>query len=424
MDELLFLAHRIPYPPNKGDKIRSFNLLKYLAQDYRVHLGAFIDDVDDWRHAEAVRRLCADTCFVNLRPARARIGSLRGFLTGEALSLPYYRSRRLQRWVDALLERGTVRHVLVFSSVMGQYLRDELFAHARCVIDFVDMDSDKWRQYGGNRAWPLSWIYRREGRALFRFERRQAARFHASVFVSEAEANLFKRSAPETAARVGFVENGVDTGFFSPERDYPRPYGPEEKVLVFTGAMDYWANVDAVEWFARQVFPPVRAQVPQARFYIVGARPTETVRRLGQHSGIRVTGAVPDIRPYLAHAVAAVAPLRIARGVQNKVLEAMAMGKPVLGTPQAFDGIRPCAGLEPLIGEAPEVMARAAVGLLCGGARDDLGRRGRECVLRDYNWSENLGRIQHLLKADTPADPMARSSTAAGVTRSMAGGAR
>jgi sugar transferase (PEP-CTERM/EpsH1 system associated) len=424
MDELLFLTHRIPYPPNKGDKIRSFNLLKHLTQDYRVHLGAFIDDADDWRHTDAVRGMCGDTCFVSLRPALARLGSLRGLVTGEALSLPYYRSARLQRWVDAILERGTVRHVLVFSSVMGQYLDDRLFAHARCVMDFVDMDSDKWCQYGENRPWPLSWIYRREGRALFRYERRQAMRFHASVFVSEAEANLFKRLAPETADRVGFVENGVDTDYFSPERDYPRPYGAEERALVFTGAMDYWANADAVEWFARQVFPQVRAQVPQARFYIVGARPSEGVRRLGKQSGIRVTGAVRDVRPYLAHAVAAVAPLRIARGVQNKILEAMAMGRPVLGTPQAFDGIRPCAGLEPLMNEAPEAMARAAVGLLCGDARDDLGRRGRECVLRNYNWSENLRHIQRLLKDDASANPMACSTTAAGITRSMAGGTR
>jgi len=424
MDELLFLAHRIPYPPNKGDKIRSFNLLKHLARDYRVHLGAFIDDPDDWRHTEAVRGMCGETCFVSLRPTLARLGSLRGFLTGEALSLPYYRSARLQRWVDAILERGTVRHVLVFSSVMGQYLSDRLFTRARCVMDFVDMDSDKWCQYGENRPWPLSWIYRREGMALFRFERRQATRFHASIFVSEAEANLFKRSAPETAARVGFVENGVDTDYFSPERDYPSPYGAEEKALVFTGAMDYWANVDAVDWFARQVFPQVRAQAPQARFYIVGARPSEGVRRLDQQSGIQVTGAVRDVRPYLAHAVAAVAPLRIARGVQNKVLEAMAMGRPVLGTPQAFDGIRLCAGLEPLMSDAPEVMARAAVGLLCGDSGDDLGRRGRECVLRNYIWSENLRRIEHLLKTDAPADPTARSGAGSGITRSMAGGAR
>lgn len=410
MKELLFLTHRIPYPPNKGDKVRSFNLLKHLVRDYRVHLGTFIDDPHDWRHVDAVKTMCDETCFIRLHPVWARLRCLSALARGEPLTLPYYRNRRLGAWVARLLRGGSVKRVLVFSSAMAQYVEREAVEEMRCILDFVDMDSDKWRQYSGRHAWPMSWLYRRESATLFSFERRQAQRFDASFFVSEAEAALFKKQAPESAARVTFIENGVDTGFFSPERDYPNPYPPVQRALVFTGAMDYWANVDAVTWFVRQVLPRIRNQDAAAHFYIVGARPMEGVRKLAEQSGVHVTGAVVDIRPYMAHAQVAVAPMRIARGIQNKVLEAMAMARPVLATPQAMDGIRPCPGLEWGVTESPERMAQCALELLRHGDAAGLGRLGRECVRRHYNWSENLKRIEQLLEGD----PIPRGAPIAG----------
>ncbi len=397
MQELLFLTHRIPFPPNKGDKIRSFNLLKHLAQTYRVHLGTFVDDPQDWCYLPDVKGLCAETCFIPLHPRRARLRSLAGLVNGQPLTLPYYRNAALQQWVDRLLAGGAVRRVLVFSAAMAQYVAGERHGIRR-VLDFVDMDSDKWRQYAAGSRWPLRAIYRREARQLFRYERRMANTFEASTFVSQAEAQLFAQHAPETAARVGYVENGVDTDYFSAARDYPNPYAPDERVLVFTGAMDYWANVDAVSWFARQVFPAIRAQAGDARFYIVGARPTPEVQRLAALPGVLVTGAVADIRPYLAHARAAVAPLRIARGVQNKVLEAMAMARPVLASSQAMDGIRTCPGIEALVSDTPAAMAQQALMLLSAADVDEYGRRGRACVLQHYNWTANLRRIEHLLE--------------------------
>ena len=405
MKELLFLSHRIPYPPNKGDKIRSFNLLKHLARDYRVHLGTFVDDPHDWRYLPEVKALCDQTCFVALSPGRARVRSLFGFATGEPLSLPYYRSARLRSWVERLLAGGTVRHVLVFSAAMAQYVDGER-PGIRRVLDFVDMDSDKWRQYAAECRWPLSAVYRREAWQLFGYERRAANAFETSLFVSEAEARLFVQHAPETAARVGFIENGVDTDYFSPERDYPSPYAAEEKVLVFTGAMDYRANADAVTWFVKEVFSQVRAQIRAARFYIVGARPGKEVRRLAEVPGVVVTGAVADIRPYLAHARAAVAPLRIARGVQNKVLEAMAMARPVIASTQAMDGIRDCPGLGPLVTDTPSAMAQQAIALLMAEDVAGYGRRGRQCVLHHYNWTTNLSRIERMLEGDDGARPV------------------
>lgn len=400
MKELLFLTHRIPYPPNKGDKVRSFNLLKHLARDYRVHLGTFIDDPRDWRHVDAVKAMCGETCFVRLHPAWAKFRSLGALARGEPLTLPYYCSRRLRNWVARLLNGGAVNRVLVFSSAMAQYVEEETPGGMRYVLDFVDMDSDKWRQYSDRHRWPMNWLYRRESAALFAFERHQARRFDASFFVSEAEAALFRKQAPETAARVTYIENGVDTDFFSPARDYPNPYPPEQRALVFTGAMDYWANVDAVTWFVREVLPRIREQDSAAHFYIVGARPTDEVRKLAEQPGVDVTGAVVDIRPYMAHAQVAVAPLRIARGIQNKVLEAMAMARPVLATPQAMDGIRSCPGLEWGVAESPVEITQRVLELLHHGDSLGLGRLGRECVQRHYSWAENLKHIEHLLEGD------------------------
>jgi sugar transferase (PEP-CTERM/EpsH1 system associated) len=394
VDDLLFLTHRIPYPPNKGDKIRSYHLLRHLAGQYRVHLGTFVDDPDDWRHAETLRGMCADLYCAKLDPARARLRSLGGLVRGEPLSLPYYRDAGLKRWVAAKL--AGVRRVLAFSSPMAQYVMDA-GPGVRRVMDFVDVDSDKWRQYSAGRRWPMRWLYRREARRLLDFERRVACEFDACVLVSGAEAELFRRLVPQ-AENIVAAENGVDSDYFSPDRDYENPYGADERVLVFTGAMDYWANVDAVTWFAREVFAGVQARHPAARFYVVGSRPTEAVRALGALPGVRVTGRVADTRPYIAHARAAVAPLRIARGVQNKVLEAMAMARPVLASPQAMDGIAPCAGLERLVADSAESMARLADALIVSDDHDALGPAGRACVLNHYNWERNLARIDALLE--------------------------
>ncbi|MGH8644937.1 MAG: TIGR03087 family PEP-CTERM/XrtA system glycosyltransferase [Gammaproteobacteria bacterium] len=397
MKGLLFLAHRIPYPPNKGDKIRSYHLLKYLSKVYRVYLGSFIDEPRDWAHVDTLTSFCAETCFIPLHPLRARVGSLFALATGQPLSLRYYWNQALKHWVDGLLNAGSIQRVLIFSSAMAQYLPATLPGGIRRVIDFVDMDSDKWRQYSRSKPWPMSWIYAREGASLFAFERRMAMQSEASVFVSEAEAALFKTQAPEAGERVTYLENGVDTEYFAPHRDYPNPYPKDNLILVFTGAMDYWANVDAVCWFAKEVFPAVQARLPDAQFYIVGAKPTEAVRGLTEIRGVFVTGAVDDVRPYLAHATAAVAPLRIARGVQNKVLEAMAMAKPVLVTPEAMEGIRADPALRSLIMEGREQAIARCLSVLSSSDRG-IGELARQSVLRDYNWKENLKRITQLLE--------------------------
>ncbi len=395
MSGLLFLCHRIPYPPNKGDKIRSYHLMRYLASRFDVYLGAFVDDDEDWRHETALRKLCADVRLCDLSPWRARLRSLSGLLTGEALSLPYYRSANLRRWIAQTVSDRGITHAVVFSSVMAQYVERQPLKH---VIDFVDVDSDKWAQYSRTVSWPMSAVYAREGRRLLQYERHVAALCEASFFVSRAEADLFRSLAPGEAANVGHFNNGVDAEYFDPGRSYQDPFPDDVAPIVFTGAMDYWPNIDAVSWFVHDIFPRIRNDHPQARFYIVGSRPTASVKALAYQPGVEVTGKVTDVRPYVAHASVAVAPLRIARGIQNKVLEAMAMARPVVVTPEALEGIEARPGIELLVAESDARFAEQ-VGRVLANGPSRIGPAARQLVLRDYGWEDNLARVGAALGA-------------------------
>lgn len=406
--KLLMLVHRIPYPPNKGDKIRSFHLLRHLASRHEVHLGAFVDDPVDWEYRPTLEALCASVHLVALHRLRRRVRSLSGFATGEALSLPYYRSRALQRWVDQTIAEHAITHVVVFSSTMAQYVQGARHAKLHRVADLCDVDSDKWRQYAQGRKAPSRWIYAREARKLLESERAIAREFDATLFVTQAEAELFRTLAPESAARVGYFDNGVDTEYFDPHGEFESPYrGPEPgatagsatPVVVFTGAMDYWANVDAVEWFVEQIWPRVRARAPQARFFIVGSNPAPAVRALERRDGVHVTGRVPDVRPYLAHADVAVAPLRIARGTQNKVLEALAMARPVVCTHAAASGLNLPVGDGFAVHDDPAGFADAVIAL---AARRE-NPSGRERVTESFGWRANLRIVDRLLEPATAA---------------------
>ncbi|OSM06851.1 TIGR03087 family PEP-CTERM/XrtA system glycosyltransferase [Magnetofaba australis] len=392
-EELLYLVHRIPYPPNKGDKIRSHHLLKALCDRYTVHVGAFVDDPDDWRHADALKQMVTgETFLLPLNPKWARVRSLRGLLTGEALTFPYLRDGRMRAWVDQRMASGNITRGVVYSSGMAQYLSP--YDTIRRIIDFVDADSDKWAQYALGLSGPMRWLYRREALSLADGERAIAERFDASYVTTRPEADLLRLIAPLAAMKIDYYENGVNQDFFDPERDYPRVDGMGPEALVFTGAMDYWPNVQAVQWFVENCFAAIRGARPDAQFFIVGANPTAEVSALEAQAGVIVTGRVEDVRPYVAHAAAAVATLRIARGIQNKVLEAMAMGKAVLATPPAMEGARRLPGLERWISDDPAKLSAAAIELLAAPSlAEEAGRIGRETVKQFYNWETNLNRI-------------------------------
>lgn len=400
MNDLLFLVHRIPYPPNKGDKIRSFHFLKYLASEYTIHLGTFIDDPNDGQYTAKVDALCAETHYVGLKPFQAKIKSLQGLLTGQALSLPYYKNQEMQDWVDKTIKTHAIKKVLIFSSVMAQFIEPKLQQNNEIdmIVDFVDVDSDKWRQYAAKKQGLARWIYQRESKYLYAYEHKIAGQAKTSLFVSEQEAALFKQLAPTLKHKISHINNGVDIDFFSPEQKFASPYAEDQQALVFTGAMDYWANVDAVCWFATDVFPNVLKKHPNTKFYIVGSKPAKDVQDLAKHPNIIVTGAVDDVRPFVAHAALAVAPLRIARGIQNKVLEAMAMGKHVIATSLAMEGIDYNESLAVSVSDDVEEMVRQIDGLLQNQSGLIFSTANRDFVKENFSWEQNVHQLSSLIK--------------------------
>lgn len=401
---VLYLVHRIPYPPNKGDKVRSFNILRQLALTHRVYLGTFVDHPDDVKHVERLREWCVETHVVRLDPRRARVASLRGLISGEALSLPYYRDATLARWTRDVVRRENIRHAVAFSGPMAQYL--DLPELDTRIIDFCDLDSAKWTQYAAQRRWPMSWLYRREGECLLSFERCAARTAAVSTFVTEAEAGLFKCAAPEVADRVVAVQNGVNAEYFSPERSFDDPYPEGGPTILFTGAMDYWPNVDAVSWFVAEILPRIRTTYPDVRFFIVGMNPAPEVEALAG-DGVIVTGTVPDVRPWLAHADVVAAPLRVARGIQNKVLEAMAMGRPVVVSTQSATGLAGQDRRDFLTASDAEQFAAAIGGLLANPAScSAFGARARECVVNHYSWQAHLQVFSQMLDSAYVCHPV------------------
>lgn len=409
MAKLLYLVHRLPYPPNKGDKVRSYHLLKHLAARHEVYLGTFVDDPEDEAYLPVVRELCTELHVARLRPGTAKLASLRGLLSGEALTLPYYRDAGLGAWVQDLTRRHALDAVVVFSSSMAQYAPPTL----PMLVDFVDVDSAKWTDYAQAHAWPMSWLYRREGRRLLDFETRVAARAACSFFVTDKEVALFHRLVPGIKARIEPLCNGVDADFFAPAADRASPYAAGELPLVFTGAMDYWPNADAVGWFAAEVLPALRQRWPALKFYIVGRSPTPAVQALASE-GVVVTGTVADVRPYLQHAAVVVAPLRLARGIQNKILEAMAMARPVVAAQTCVAAITAEAGRELLAAEAAADYVSQVDALLADPAQAmRMGQAGRACVLEHYSWAAHLSGIDRHLTLSSAAPRVALQAEAA-----------
>jgi len=396
MEPLLFLSHRLPFPPNKGDKVRSHHFFKHLAARYRVYLGTFIDDAADWQHVEAVRGLCAGMHVEALAPWAKHARSAAGFLTGEALTLPCFRSAGLDRWVKETAWREHVTRAFAFSSPMAQYVLD--LPETRCFVDFVDMDSAKWGEYARRRPWPISAVYKREAAHLFAYEREIAARAQASIFVTAEEAGLFCDAAPECAARVVAIRNGVDSEYFSPAVDFESPFAPGERPVVFTGAMDYWPNVDAVLWFGRDVLPEIRRHDASVRFYVVGMNPDSAVRALASEPSVVVTGRVADVRPYLKHARVVVAPLRVARGIQNKVLEAMAMAKPVVATASTAAALSARHGIEIDVATEAPAFAQKVLALMDPARASRMGELARAHVLADCAWPASYALLDELLE--------------------------
>lgn len=396
MANILYLVHRMPYPPNKGDKVRSYHLLRHLQRHHRVFLGTFIDDPEDVAHVPALQALCPDLYIEQLNPRSTKLLSARGLLTGRSLSETYYRHAGLHRWVREVQAKHKLDATVVFSGVMAQFATP-LLPQVPMLVDFVDVDSSKWAQYAPEHRWPLSWLYRREGARLLAYEREVARQARQSFFVTPNETALFQSLAPEVAGRVQSISNGVNAEYFSPQVGSVSPFAADEVPVVFTGAMDYWPNIDAVTWFVGEILPIIRRALPAVRFWIVGMNPAPAVRALAS-AEVFVTGTVADVRPYVAHADVVVAPLRIARGIQNKVLEAMSMARPVVVSAASAVGLAARNGVECEIVEGAEGTAARVLELLADPARRArVGEAARACVEARYSWHAHLALLDQLL---------------------------
>jgi sugar transferase (PEP-CTERM/EpsH1 system associated) len=398
--EILFLAHRIPFPPDRGDKIRSHNILKHLAKIAPVHVACFADDDADMVEEAELATLAKSYRLVR-RSLPLLLAGIQGLLRNEPVSLSAFYSPELARYVAEVLATRDIGAIYVFSGQMGQYV-PESFA-GRLVVDFVDVDSAKFDAYAEKHRGPERWVHRREGKLLRREEVRLALRADHNLLISQAEADLFaSRLSPieRDAIPVSVVGNGIDCDTFSTDRVAPEPKlaSLPPRRMIFTGQMDYPPNIDAVMRMAERIMPRVLNQVPDASFHIVGRNPPEEVSALHEKNGVHVWGRVEDMRCWLAAADIAVVPLEIARGVQNKVLEAMAMRLPVVLTSGAATGIPAKNGSEFLVADRDEDIAAKAVGLLKNPGRAAvIGNAARRFVKDKQSWPAALAPLERLL---------------------------
>jgi polysaccharide biosynthesis protein PslH len=389
--DILFLAHRLPFPPDRGDKIRSWNVLKALTQLAPVHVAALTDFSDNIEQAGPLRDIVAS---ITLSPRthsslQAMVSAL---ATGRAASVEAFASQELQSKVGNLLEKKSITSIYTFSSQMAQYVPTG--ATQRFVMDFVDMDSAKFQTYAKQKSGISAFANAQESKRLFRWEKAVAERADLSLFVSEAEAALFRSNSGMDPNRVRVLENGIDLDHFAPNHIAKAIVPGDGPLLVFTGQMDYPPNVDAVRWFAAEVMP----KLPDARFAIVGRAPTPAVMALADGYRIIVTDEVADTRDWIAAADLVVAPLLLARGVQNKILEAMAMGKLVIATPAAAEGIVAQAGTEIEIAESADAFVRKIL-ILCkdGDVTLRRGPMARKAMESRYGWAARMAGLSSIM---------------------------
>ena len=368
-----------------------------------VHVGTFAENDQDMAQKPALTSV-ATTHWLGRRNKSLPLAGVEALFTGKPVSLTAFSDAHLRRWVAETIAREGIDTIFVFSGQMGQYVPADFTG--RVVIDLCDVDSAKFEAYAdtGERVW----LNRREGTLLRREEERLAHRADTTLLITENEAELFRGRLQDAAGtNIRPLGNGIDAAFFDPNTVEPHPAmtGVEGPHFVFTGQMDYRPNVAATSWIIQQLMPLVRARFANACFHIVGRNPVEELVRHDGQNGIRVWGEVPDVRPFVRAADVVLAPLLIARGVQNKVLEAMAMARPVLLTPEAATGIDAQHGEHFIIERADPAPMLARIESLVNdhtySAR--IGVAARDYVLRTSSWSAVLAPLAEIIGHDSKA---------------------
>ncbi len=388
---ILYVVHRLPYPPDKGDRIRAFHLLRFLARRSRVYLACLADEPVSEESVAELSRYCERLVVVRLEQRSRWARALASAARGRTISEGAFHSPRLRNAIRGWAREVPFHASMASASSVAWYLRCQELRRVPAVVDLVDVDSQKWLDYAESSQAPISWLYRTEGRRLRHLEKELPTWVKASTLVSNAEVELYRQFA--TTAEVHAITNGVDLEFFQPVE----PVEPENG-CVFVGALDYPPNVDAACWFSREVWPHLHRRHSKARLRLVGRRPVDSIWQLAEVAGVEVVGQVPDVRPYLVQAAVVVAPLRIARGIQNKVLEGMAMGKPVVASPQVVSGLKNRLDVPVLIAESPaewtELVGRLLESELL---RRQLGAAGRRYVENQHDWERCLEPLGCLL---------------------------
>lgn len=400
--KILFLSHRVPFPPNKGEKIRTYHQIKYLhEQGHDIGVLSPIAESDDHKHLAELQNL-----HLNLNSSMHALSMLRlpiGLIKNKPLSVANFYCNSLQKELDKTITEQYIEVIICSSSSMAEYVFKSPICQGKTgrkppkvIMDFMDLDSDKWRQYAEQKKGPMRLIYTREAKLLSKYESIIYEQFNASFFISDEEVKLFLNGR-DNNGKLSAIGNGIDTEFFQPT---PIRGVNDDPILLFTGVMDYLPNEDAVEWFVNDIWPNILQAYPKATFYIAGMNPSEKVKKLAQHLGVIVTGKVDDIREYYAKADIFVAPLRLARGVQNKVLQAFACGLPVISTSAGNEGIGAKDGEEIIVGDSSEELSLLISNLIAKPElRVNIKLKAISLVERDYSWEGKLRHLNTIIKS-------------------------
>ena len=394
-DRVLYLTHRVPFPPDKGDRIRNFHLIRQMARRGRVWLGCLADEPVSAETMAELNRLCERVAVV---PVGGKVRWLRtglSVLSGGSLSEGAFAEPGLRKVIRGWTAETKFVAAVASASSLAPYLRRDGLENTPAVVDLMDVDSQKWLDFAAASRAPKRWLYRLEAARVAKLERWLAGWVRAAAVVSRPEADIVDAVVGRTFATV--ATNGVDLDYFRPTPAAVEP------ACAFVGALDYLPNVDAAVWFARDVWPAIRQRRPDAELWLIGRKPAPAVQALAGLPGVKLIGQVPDVRPHLAKAAVAVVPLRLARGIQNKVLEALAMAKPVVAAPPALAALKAVPGTHLLSASTPQQWADAVCGLLADPARrQELGAAGRRFVEEHHHWESCLGPLLDAIFSPLP----------------------
>jgi sugar transferase (PEP-CTERM/EpsH1 system associated) len=394
---ILFVCHRLPFPPNRGGKIRPFHMIQHLGQQHSVVVASLAESEQEIRAGSGLKQYCSEL-IVEMVPRWVRwVRAFGALLFNRPSSVAYFGSPKLRRRIQAIAQSVNFDVIIVHCAFVAQYVTD-IPARLR-ILDFGDLDSGKWFDYSRCRAFPLSLGYGLEARKLRSFERELAVLFDQCTVTTFGELEEYKKLDVVVPSTV--IPNGVDLGSVETNRNLGR-----SNVIAFVGRMDYFPNIDAMLYFAREIFPVIRKTLPSVELRIIGSNPVPAVRGLASIPGVTVTGHVPDVRPYLGDATVSVAPLRIARGTQNKILESMALGIPVVATPMAAKGVQAAPGRHLLVAENSEDFARKVTGLLRNAElRRDLSESARRQIEKAHSWRSSMNILDDILARVTNDHP-------------------